>query len=304
MKASARVVLQFALVLICCAVALAQPDNRQNIAPEKKLEKTSDSKPVEAAPALFSYQPIGSWAGKRFIFLPKPKGSESGTYEDFSRLVTHKKYAGRVARVVSANHSGASAFIEFEMEDDGERLRVFTVANKESVRGMALLDDIENARKQWVGKTLWSKMLMISSYDEESGALSMTPVKKFGTLKVVDVVPGWDEEKPVRFKLETRDGKQGFVDLNLSGTNVQKDVRLMSRFEDSLMEEDPRLKYKWKADVWSAIEKGQVYPGMTEEQVKMSWGAPEKVAPTAAGEVWIYPAGSLVFRKGVLTGSQ
>src|SRR5687767_7492768 len=151
MKKFTRPCLQFALVAIFSVVALAQPETRQNIT----IEKKSESKPAEAAPTPFPYHPIGSWVGKRFIFLPKPKGSESGTYEDFSRLVTHQKYAGRVARVVSANDSGASAFIEFQMEDDGERLRVFTVANKESVRGMALLDDIENARKQWAGKTVW-----------------------------------------------------------------------------------------------------------------------------------------------------
>src|SRR5215471_12267998 len=300
MKKITRIALQFTLVTIFSAVALAQPETRQNITPEKK----SETKPVEAAPTLFPYHPIGSWIGKRFIFLPKPKGSETGTYEDFSRAVTHQKYAGRVARVVTTDTSGASAYIEFEMEDDGERLRVFTVANKESVRGMALLDDIENARKQWAGKTLWGKMLMISSYDEQSGAITMTPVKKFGPLKVVDVVPGWDEEKPVRIKLETPDGKQGFVDLNLSGTNVHKDVRHLYRFEDHLLAEDPRLKYKWRADVWRAIEKGQVYAGMTEEQVKMSWGEPEKVTRAAAVEVWTYQSGALVFRKGVMTGSQ
>src|SRR5215831_13830411 len=139
MNKTARIILQFSLqfsfVSICCVVALAQPETRQNVAPEKK----SESKPVEAAPTLFPYHPIGSWVGKRFIFLPKPKGTESGTYEDFSRAVTHQKYAGRVARVVTTDTSGASAYIEFEMEDDGEKLRVFTVANKESVRGMALL---------------------------------------------------------------------------------------------------------------------------------------------------------------------
>ncbi len=197
MKKITRIALQFTLVTIFSVVALAQPEKRQNITAEKK----SEPKPVEAPPTPYPYHPIGSWVGKRFIFLPKPKGSESGTYEDFSRAVTHQKYAGRVAHVVSADASGVSAYIEFEMEDDGERLRVFTVANKESVRGMALLDDIENARKQWAGKTVWSKMLMISSYDEQSGAITMTPVKKFGPLKVVDVVPGWDEEKPARFKL-------------------------------------------------------------------------------------------------------
>jgi hypothetical protein len=300
MKKITRIALQFTLVTTFAVVALAQPETRQNITTEKK----SESKPVETAPTPFTYHPIGSWVGKRFIFLPKPKGSESGTYEDFSRLVTHQKYAGRVARVVTANDSGASAFIEFQMEDDGERLRVFTVANKESVRGMALLDDIENARKQWAGKTVWGKMLMISNYDEQSGAIAMTAVKKFGPLKVVDVVPGWDEEKPARFKLETPDGKQGFVDLNLSGTNVQKEVRNLSRFEDHLLPENPKLKYKWKADVWSAIEKGQVYPGMTEEQVKMSWGEPDKITRTAAGEVWTYTSGALVFKKGILSGSQ
>src|SRR5262245_8053979 len=151
MKKITRIALQFTLVTIFSAVALAQPETRQNITPEKK----SESKTVEAAPTLFPYHPIGSWVGKRFIFLPKPKGSESGTYEDFSRAVTHQKYAGRVARVVSTDTSGASAYIEFQMEDDGERLRVFTVANKESVRGMALLDDFENAHKQWAGKTVW-----------------------------------------------------------------------------------------------------------------------------------------------------
>jgi len=300
MKKTVYTILLFTLVAICHTVAPAQPEPKQN----GEAEKKSESKPDEAAPAPFTYQPIASWVGKRFIFLPKPKGSESGTYEDFSRKVTHQKYAGRVARVILANASGPSAFVEFEMEDDGERLRVFTVANKESIRGMALLDDIENARKQWVGKTLWSKMLMISSYNEESGAITMTPVNKFGPLKVVDVVPGWDEEKPVRFKLETPTGKQGFVDLNLSGTNVQKEVRNQSRFDGHLLAEDPRTKHKWKAGVWSAIEKGQVYAGMTKEQVKMSWGEPEKVTRAATGEVWTYPSGALVFKKEILTGSQ
>lgn len=109
------------------------------------------------------------------------------------------------------------AGIEFEMEDSGERLRAFAPARKESIKGMALADDIENARQQWAGKTLWVKAMMISSYDEQNDALTMLRVRKYAPFKVVDVAPGWDEEKPVRFTLQTPDGKRGFVDLNLSG---------------------------------------------------------------------------------------
>lgn len=298
MKNTARVALQLTIVSICCIAALAQ--DRQNITPEKK----SDSKPTEAAPTLFPFHPVNSWAGKRFIFLPKPKSSSSGTYEDFSSEVSHKKYAGRTARVVSASDFNVRAYIEFEMEDDGEKLRAFTVANKESVRGMALADDIENARKQWAGKTLWVKVLMISNYDEQNDALTMVRVRKFSPLKVVEVAAGWDEEKPVRFTLETPEGKRGFIDLNLSGTNVQKDARHLSRFEDHLLVENPRLKYKWRADVWKAIENGQIYAGMTAEQVKMSWGDPDKTTRTAAGELWSYQSGTLIIKNGVMTGSQ
>jgi len=298
MKVIARIALYLCLVSICCVVVLAQ--ERQNVTPEKK----SDSKPVEAAPTLFPYHPINSWAGKRFIFLPKPKSSSSGTYEDFGATVSHQKYAGRTARVISADGSNIRAYIEFEMEDDGEKLRAFTVANKESVRGMALADDIENARKQWAGKTLWVKALMISSYDEQTDALTTVRVRKFSPLKVVEVAAGWDEEKPVRFTLETPEGKRGFIDLNLSGTNVQKDARHLSRFEDHLLVEDPRLKYKWRPDVWKAIENGKIYAGMTAEQVKMSWGDPDKITRTAAGELWAYQSGTLIFKNGVMTGSQ
>ncbi len=299
MKSAIRVVLQFTLVSICCVAALAQ-EPRQNIAAEKK----ADPNTTEAATTLFPFHPINSWTGKRFIFLPKPKSSQAGTYEDFNGAVSHQKYAGRTARVVSVSDFNGRAHVIFEMEDTGERLRAYTVAHKESLKGITLVDDIETARQQWAGKTLWCRAMMLSSYDEQTDALSMIRVKKYSPVKVVDVAAGWDEEKPIRLTLETPDGKRGFVDLNLSGTNVRKDARHLSRFEDDLLIEDPRLKHKWPANIWKAIENGQVFAGMTMEQVKMSWGEPDKITRGAAGETWTYQSGALVFKNGVMTGAQ
>ena len=121
---------------------------------------------------------------------------------------------------------------------------------------------------------------------------------------MLDVVAGWTEEKPVRFVLEAADGKQGFLDLNLSGTNVFKDVRHLSRFEHCFVTEDPRTLNKWSPQIWSLIENGQIGVGLTAEQVKMSWGQPDKITRTATGENWTYQAGTLVFKNGILSGMQ
>ncbi|MEP7336183.1 MAG: hypothetical protein ABI977_00335, partial [Acidobacteriota bacterium] len=169
---------------------------------------------------------------------------------------------------------------------------------------MALFDDIHNASQHWLGKTLWCKEGRLSIYDEQTGAVSFITIKKYSPLKIVDVVAGWNEEKPVRFLLETADGKRGFVDLNLSGTNVFKEVRHLSHFEHCFITEDPRKARKWDPQIWALIENGQIGAGMTAEEIKMSWGEPDKVTRTATGENWMYPAGTLIFKNGVMTGMQ
>ncbi|MBI3422518.1 MAG: hypothetical protein HY011_06225 [Acidobacteria bacterium] len=78
----------------------------------------------------------------------------------------------------------------------------------------------------------------------------------------------------------------------------------MHRFDEYFLTEDPKAKYKWPARIWTAIENNRVISGMTAEQVRMSWGEPEKTVRTAMGEQWTFAAGVLTFRNGVLTGIQ
>jgi hypothetical protein len=284
-----------AFVSLCFASAFAQ-EPRQNIAPEKKTA------PATETVARFPYHPIQNWTGKRFIFLPRPEAAAASSYDDFIGAVPVRKFAGRVGKVVSVSEFGGRAHIEFEMEDDGQHVRARTIVNKESVKGMALADDIETARAAWAGKTLWNKGLMIASFDAGSGAVSMLRLNRYSRLKVIEVAAGWNEEAPVRLTLETADGRRGFLDLNLSGTNVQKDARHLGRFEEHLLAEDPRLQYKWPAATWAAIESARIVPGMTMDQVRMSLGEPEKTTRTATGEQWSYPAAVLLFKNGLLSG--
>lgn len=307
MNCFARVVL--CMILVCLLVysqrTFAQPQGRQNLSVKKKTEK----EPVKAPEAIdltavFPYRPIGSWVDKRFIFLPAPKASEESLYEDFTSRLIRKNFQGKIARVIAVSDFGGRTHLEFEVEETGERYRARTLPNKETVKGLALVEDLENARRELTGKTLWCKQIMLATYDEQNDRAGNIQIKRYSAVKVIDVLPGWDEEKPVRFLLETGDGKRGFLDINLSGTNVFAEVRHLHRFENSFLIEDPKKIYKWTSQTWSLIESGKIYAGMTMEQVRMSWGEPEKITSTQTSEIWVYPTGSLIFKKGVLVGNK
>lgn len=289
----------FLAALSLVSTVLAQ-ETRQNIVAEKKPSPSATT----AVADIFPFHPIETWSGKRFVFLPRPKSSETVPYDDFHGRLLPEKYAGRVAKVLSVSNAGGRAVIEFEMESDGERLRARSNLNKESIRGIALLDDVENARNHWKGKFVWSKGSMLPSYNPQTDSLLTLQIKKCSALKVIDIVAGWDEEKPVRFEVETTDGRQGFLDLNLSGVNVKNETRALDRFEHHLFAEDPRSKYKWSPATWRAIESSHILTGMTQEQVRLSWGEPEKIVRTAAGEEWTFPTNVLVFKNGLLASTR
>lgn len=283
-----------------CVFVCAQESARQNVVPEAP-RKTGVA--VEAA-TQFPFRPILNWQGQRFIFLPSPKPLEQANYDDFTGGRKRKDYTGRIVKVVSVSDFSGRVQLEFELEDTGEHVRARTLPNKESVAGLLLIDDLEKARQQWMGQTLWCRQMRLSTYDETTDQLGSLALRKYTPLKVVEIRPGWDEEKPLRFVLQTSEGQQGFLDLNLSGTNVQRETRHLNRFEEHFLTEDPKTKYKWPARIWAAIETNRVISGMTMEQVRLSWGEPEKTTRTAAGEQWTFAAGVLTFRNGVLTGIQ
>lgn len=123
---------------------------------------------------------------------------------------------------------------------------------------------------------------------------------------------GWSSARPVRFILQTLDGQEGFLDLALSQTNIDWDLRDIARqhsFDCFFLEEDPYEKYSWTPEIWSAIETWQLFIGMTKEQVIMSWEKPIRIevtlTETAKQEQWIYDDKIdivyLCFEDGILT---
>lgn len=274
----------------------AQPETK------KTVDVQNLATPVKSATPplpMASYIEIDNWEGKRFIFMPSPKAAEQGNYDNFSGSIKRKIYQGRIAKVTMLENFSGMRHMVFEMEDSKEQLKAKT---ETIIGGMVSVDDIAFASEQWKGKTFWCKEIAIAVYNEESDQVDQLRIKKHSAVKVLDVVPAWNEDRPVRLIVEMVDGAKGFVDINVSGTNVPEDFRHKNLFNQSFNLEDPRKLHNWPANIWNLIESAQITDGMTKEQVVMSWGEPESINRTKGGEHWQYPSTVLIFKGAKLAG--
>ncbi len=272
---------------------------------------------IEHLPKQLSKRPIESWVGERFIFLPRPKNLEFLGYkvrEDraVSDRLSYAKYAGRITRVLAVTKDGIYWNIELAMEDTGEKLKAKIF---DHIEGMAPLADIDYARAKWLGKTLWHKEGMIPKCKENTRSQDLIKFKRFSPIKVSAVTASDLSTTPLRFFLETSSGEEGCIDVALTGTNNPRyfSATFRSKFEDFFLTEDPRAKYPWPDQIWSAIVERRLLLGMTKEQVMMSWGSPDSVhglsATTYGYSQWVYKGiGSsrtyLYFEGGQLTAIQ
>ena len=210
--------LSLLILLYLAGSGLAQSPSIQDVGRGEQKVAPDDSQT-----SCSSFRPIRSWLGERFVFLPKHKTLQKFGYrsfhigDDLYRSPNYGEYVGRIARVVSVHEWCDHWDIEFKMEDNGERLSA--VAGGVGIDGIAPIADIERARGEWLGKSVWYKKAWFERYDEDTGALRPVYLRKNARVKVVDIVAGWSHDKPVRFKLRTTDGKKGHTDIAWSGTN-------------------------------------------------------------------------------------
>lgn len=300
------IVFIFVFLFINNNVVLAQnPYIREgSIGKQKEQPETSQKDPL-------SFRPIEKWVGEKFIFLPEPKFLQKYGYHRFRGgkgsfdQPTYEECVGRIGTIIKVSYS-PSERITIQMDDNGQ---IYTAWGSDSIDGIAPVADIDYARNKWLGKTLWHASKEVVTYNETTEEFGSIKFKKYSPVKVVDVVAGGDNHEPVRFILQTPSGEEGFVDINLSGTNVSYILRDFSRFEENFFTEDPRKIYKWSSKVWTAIDEEKVFIGMTAEQARMSWGKPKEINKTITGNVkheqWVYGSGSYIyFENGILTGIQ
>ena len=213
---------------------------------------------------------VKDWTGQKFIFLPQSKTLRRYGYQGFHPSLSYDKWVGKILTVVEVRRKEVFSEVTFRT-DNGKTIRA--KAFDESIYGIAPLRDLEYARSNWVGQTLWLRDKSLLTWDESNEKFGSINLKKYSPVTVEDVVAGSDNHAPIRLILRTGKGETGFRDVNVTGTNISELLRRYNQFADEFLEQDPRRTKDWSSEIWSAIESAKVAIGMTSEQARMSWGS-------------------------------
>ncbi|HTT97327.1 MAG TPA: hypothetical protein VMF58_04715 [Rhizomicrobium sp.] len=295
-----------------------------------------DAAPVQSAPegaCDFQYPskiPVRCWTGQKFIALPAPTELRVYGYQTFDGgsgeygHPTYEELAGKVLTAVSVRwHDDrfqllSGWVVTFKSDDTGRTYTVKPVLlpnenrDEASVREIALLRDLEEARKQYVGQKYWILISKLPRVGTDVTGDDYVRYRRISVVTISDVLAGEDSSRPVRLVLKNDAGEEGYMDIAGSPTNMSSSLyatmakHLIDRELSSI---DPHLLHKWPARIWSAIEQSTVLIGMTTEQAEMSWDGPSTVNRTIVSgrvhEQWVYSQGRyLYFENGVLTAIQ
>ncbi len=269
--------------------------------------------------------PVEQWMGKRFIFLEKPSSLQRFGYmlhlsknfysrcnpteleTEITCFLKYNKFVGKTIRVVDIEEKYFEHIVAFVEEKSNRKIYVKT--HKGQVGEIALLDDIANAKERWFGKTIYSKKRKISTYSEDLDKYGEVKIKIGEPLKVIDILWGFDSIFPLWIIVETLNKEKGFLSTAFSWTNIYKDWWTEERpWEDDFFEIDPKQKYNWSNEIWELINSGKVRVGMNNEQIRLSWGKPEKINEDIykglIHEQWIYGSQYLYLENDKLTAIQ
>ncbi len=258
---------------------------------------------------------IEDWKGHSFTFMSLPDDKQVDGYGIFKVENAAKGFEGDAAlRIPYASHVGKKVLITevvpftagydlkeymvyMSVEGSGEKLVARTMRGQ--VNHLVRTSDVENARKQFMGKTVYSKLRELSgapSADNKNPAAVSVGIGF--PVVVVDVYPGIQVQDPI-WLIVSVSGRKAILPMNYSWTNMPlTEWTNRPAWESDLFMENPRVAFNWSPEMWRHIEAAHVVTGMFKEQVKLSWGEP--TARQENGFVWIYGTKKLKFNGDVL----
>ena len=187
--------------------------------------------------------PMNQWVGKKFVILPKPRHLQRYGYSTLRHpdggfiIPTYGECAGMVGTVMDVYDDGRTDRKVMIKLDNGE---IYTAVSSSGIFAeIAPEEDFETARTSWRGRTVWLYHGPVYAYDEDTGRYYTWQSGRYEPVVVRDVVPGWNHNRPVRLIVVTEDGREGFIDVQVSDTNVWEPYYGDNRYDVYFVTEDP-----------------------------------------------------------------
>jgi hypothetical protein len=277
---------------------------------------TAGSTWVEAAGETPANVKIEQWTGYSFTFLALTADKQAAGYEIYTEDQAAQGFQGdRSVRLSYAEHVGKQVtvteivpfaagnnlqeyMVHMTVNDTGEKLLGRSMRGQ--IEGLVLTADLNNARQQFLGKTVYPKFrelagLNVSGWNAMPASVSITigaPVT------VVDVYAGNQSQEPI-WLIVSVNGEKAILPIAYSWTNLPiQSWTNNAPWQEALFTEDPRISLGWSQDLWNQIESANVEEGMTKGQVHLSWGKPVRTEENSS--IWIYGTKKLNFDGDVL----
>lgn len=180
----------------------------------------------------------------------------------------------------------------------GEKLIGRTMG--EQLEGLILTADLKNARKYFLGKTVYPKFRALSGlYVPDLNTMPRAVSTIIGgPVTVVDVYAGIQSQEPI-WLVVLVNGEKAILPITYSWTNIPiQGWEQTPAWQEDLFIENPRVSLGESQELWNKIENGNVKEGMTKGQIALSWGKPP--LNKTNDSVWIYGNKKLSFNGDVL----
>lgn len=226
-------------------------------------------------------KPITNWVGKKIIFAPIKKNYQQFGYTDFQGgsgfkgRPSYEECVGKMATITSVKADSGEYKIKVKMNDGG---KIYTGTTRNgAIARIVFVEDMDSAKTRYEGKSFYMKKDILYTWDDVKEKTGFLLDQRMLQVSVTGVYIGFDDNAPIQLWLKSSKGDEGYININLSNSNLESGMEFKSLFSSFFYRKNPKDLCNCPVETWQLIKSKQVEEGMTIGQAKMSWGEPKEI---------------------------
>ena len=263
-----------------------------------RISFKTPKKAIAEAPLKKSILKELDWSGKEILFVKigddyksfKTINSKFSLLNEKDRFINYSKLENQYGKILGKFYRNGSEYLLIQMKD-GRNIKYartnWEMAENTPPPYCCFTDEIVKIKKM-IGQTIWLNKTKDFLYPSTTTFFTFSNklFDRFEEVKIIDIYPYYNGGYgiPLWLMIKSKDGRAGYVKYNY------KD-RSRGFFDNYYYTTDPFPK-EWGDETIDIVKSGRISVGMTERQVRISWGNPSYINTTVTrhgkSEQWVY----------------